>query len=460
MRTNPFLWLTIFLILFSYACKKNEDNVGQKDLTGWKILIDIKSRESWSYSSTPIRFQESQMENNILCGANRARLTWYKVSSDFVYQNSYTPKYLTDADRRNDLVRDVDENEIFTFEIVRSNTLQVRLSVLNLAYYPEERGVYNFDTKATTYTQGINQNGKLNAPKTRWGGIQRKILQNDFDALNIKHLEFWLMDPFVENQNSTGTMYFNLGNIDEDFCKDRKLAYENNIFADIPYETSAFGRIWKDKPLYHTSFAPNTHDNIYQNKQDIGLDGLTSKEEQSFFSDYLSYIKLNCTDAVYSETLQDPSNDNYHYFFGTDYDAQQLSILDRYKNYNGLEGNTPAIVDDHSYWGGNSLTPNVEDINQNGILDTENNYWEYKVAIDKSQMEVGKNYIDEVRTTINNYNGRLTTWYHFKIPIYEYESMVGNVNIKNINTYRLYLTDFEKPVVLRITEMSYVGYIR
>jgi len=261
------------------------------------------------------------------------------------------------------------------------------------------------------------------------------------------------MDPFVENQNSTGTMYLNLGNIDEDICKDKKLACESNIFADTPYETTAFGRIWRDLPMI------NSFSNDNRNKQDIGLDGLNSIEEQTFFSDYLYYIKTNCTDAVYSQTIQDPSNDNFHHFFGTDYDELQLSILERYKKYNGLERGSYEVHFGNSTWWEDPY-PQFEDINQNDKLDTENNYWEYKIAIDKSQMEVGKNYIDQIRTSNNNFNGRPTTWYHFKIPIFEYESMVGSVDIKNISSYRLYLTDFEKPVVLRITEMSYVGYIR
>ena len=34
----------------------------------------------------------------------------------------------------------------------------------------------------------------------------------------------------------------------------------------------------------------------------------------------------------------DPAADNYHYYRGSDYDDAQLSVLERYRRYNGTEG--------------------------------------------------------------------------------------------------------------------------
>ncbi len=48
-----------------------------------------------------------------------------------------------------------------------------------------------------TYSAGVNHDGTLNAPETRWGGIMRKIETSDFETSNIEFIEFWLMDPFI-----------------------------------------------------------------------------------------------------------------------------------------------------------------------------------------------------------------------------------------------------------------------
>jgi cell surface protein SprA len=40
--------------------------------------------------------------------------------------------------------------------------------------------------------------------------------------------------------------------------------------------------------------------------------------------------------------LNDPASDNYHHYRGSDYDSEELTILERYKRYNGPEGNSPA----------------------------------------------------------------------------------------------------------------------
>ena len=45
----------------------------------------------------------------------------------------------------------------------------------------------------------MSSDGLLNDPKSRWGGIMREVLTSDFETANIQYVEFWLMDPFVEN---------------------------------------------------------------------------------------------------------------------------------------------------------------------------------------------------------------------------------------------------------------------
>ena len=63
--------------------------------------------------------------------------------------------------------------------------------MLNLAYYPNERGPYNLDPN-------LDYNGHLANPEKRWGGMMRKLETSDFETANIEYIEFWMMDPYIK----------------------------------------------------------------------------------------------------------------------------------------------------------------------------------------------------------------------------------------------------------------------
>jgi cell surface protein SprA len=87
-------------------------------------------------------------------------------------------------------VRQVMEQEVFPYK--QSVTGQaLMLPTFDLAFYPTIRGPYNFTAT------GINNNGTLQNPQNRWGGIFRKLETNDFESLNVEFIEFWMMDPFI-----------------------------------------------------------------------------------------------------------------------------------------------------------------------------------------------------------------------------------------------------------------------
>ena len=81
----------------------------------------------------------------------------------------------------------------------------------------QEHGPYNTDA------ENIDDEGRLLNPEKRWGGIMRKMDITDFDNSNIEYLQFWLMDPFLYNEdgsNKGGMLYFNFGEVSEDILKD------------------------------------------------------------------------------------------------------------------------------------------------------------------------------------------------------------------------------------------------
>jgi len=84
--------------------------------------------------------------------------------------------------------------------------LQNALTTLDLGFYPKQRGPYNFDD------QNVNIDGSLKDPQARWGGIMRPIEYSDFEASNVEFIEFWMLDPFINNSNpsANGSMYINL----------------------------------------------------------------------------------------------------------------------------------------------------------------------------------------------------------------------------------------------------------
>ena len=146
-----------------------------------------------------------------------------------------------------------------------------------------------------------------------------------------------LNDPTHEG----GDLYINLGNISEDILRDSRKSFENGLpGSPIPknIDTTAWGRVPTVQAVVH-AFDNALESRIYQ---DVGLDGLGDQDEQSYFSGYLQKSLLIATPETYQQILKDPSSDDFQYFRGTDYDNQQLGILDRYKKYNGQEGNSPT----------------------------------------------------------------------------------------------------------------------
>src|SRR6185295_828646 len=110
------------------------------------------------------------------------------------------------------------------------------IATLDLAYYPTERGPYNYDVAPSKYSAGLDANGNLAKPETRWGGMMRSMQTTDFEAANIEYIQFWVMDPFntdvaASDRNTKGDLYFNIGNISEDVLRDSYKSAENVLPA-------------------------------------------------------------------------------------------------------------------------------------------------------------------------------------------------------------------------------------
>jgi cell surface protein SprA len=436
------------------------------DFEASEIPLDLKSFNAWTISSVPQGqeqlFPEARLNNNPASGFNRARLAWYVIDPLFLRNGSSTPDHIRqNPDQQSShFVREIYENEIFPYRESPSG-IPTNIAVLNLAYYPSEKGPYNYDTNPGQYASGMNTEGKLKDPASRWGGIMREVLTSDFETANIQYVKFWVMDPFVENQNlSGGDLYINLGNISEDILRDSRKSFENGLPGSKEVknvDSTAWGRVPTVQAVVH-AFDNAPESRLYQ---DVGLDGLRNQDEQTFFNDYLQKSLLIATPDVYKGIQKDPSNDDFHYFRGSDYDTQQLGILDRYKKYNGQEGNSPTSeMSGESYPTSGSTLPDMEDINRDNTLSETESYYQYKVSIRPGDIKVGSNYVvDEIEyeATLANGTKSKVKWYQFKIPITEYQKVIGPIkDFKSIRFMRLFLKGFKEPVIMRFAKLDLV----
>lgn len=140
----------------------------------------------------------------------------------------------------------------------------------------------------------------------------------------------------------------------------------------------------------------------------------------------------------------------------------QAPILYRYKFINNPQGNSPdSDSRTESYDTSYKSTPDVEDINQDYTLNEYEKYFQYHVSIRPEDLVVGKNYIVDKReytpSLPNGTKNETVTWYQFRIPVDQYESKVGNINdFSSIRFMRMFLTNFEKPIVMRFGTLDLV----
>ncbi len=425
---------------------------------------DVSTPTSWMLSSVPSMFPESNDKSTFRSGYNRAQMAWYTIDPLFTRRSSsLTPGHIkSDLDQlSNHYVREVPVRELYPNRDQSTyNGATSMLPILNVAYYPNEPGPYNFNTD-------LKSNGELNNPQSHWGGMMRRLNTTDFEDANIEYIEFWLMDPFIytrregiENQYG-GDLYFNLGEVSEDILRDGKKFQESGMPVDgsQSFTTTQWGKI-PTQINNNYAFATSSGSRALQ---DVGLNGLADTEERAFptYQDYLSQVQGKVDAAVWDSIYADPARDNYHYFRGSDYDQMQASILRRYKYINNPQGNSPdSDTRNESYDTSYKTTPDVEDLNQDYTLNEYEKYYQYHVSLRAQDLVVGQNFIVDKREgepTLRNGNKEPVTWYQFRIPVDDFEQKFGTISdFSSIRFMRMFLTNFEHPIVLRFGSLDLV----
>lgn len=426
--------------------------------------FDLKSFSQWNISSTPSNFPEGALRNNLAYGYNRAKLNWYNIDPLFFRNAPITPEHLrNDLEAKSDhYTREVLEQEVFPNKQLANNQPRT-IPTFDIAYYPNQKGPYNFDVLPGPYAAGTDQQGNLLNPRSRWGGVMRKIETNDFEAANIEFLEFWMLDPFIYKPNHTGgDLFINLGNVSEDVLKDGRRAFENGFpRADGTgqVDTTAWGLVPRLIPLVNAF----DNDPTSRETQDVGLDGLGDEAERTFYASYLQQLEqqFGVASPAYQRAFTDPSNDNYHHYRGSDFDAARLGILQRYKLFNGLQGNSPTDQQSpEPYPTSATNLPNTEDINFDNTLTQAEDYFEYRISLRPGDMVLGRNYIADIYEStvqLRNRTSATVKWYQFRVPVQAPDRRVGNVlDYKSIRFVRMFMTGWEDSVVCRFATLQLV----
>ena len=440
------------------------------DFEGSQIPLDVRSQQLWFIASTPqaqpVWDLGGDATNSLDYGKQRARLAWYNIDND-LYSGAQQPPNIDNNEISRAEVRSINHSELFPNDEQDLTEPRI-LRTLDLAYYPSERGAYNFDADAAH----LNSDGTFNNPEDRWGGITRPLTVTDFENSNIEYIQFWMMDPYenysitpeeglpagVDPQNplnQVGELYFNLGNISEDVLKDNRKMFENGLPETGGVDNTA-PTIWGKVPTNQSLLYAFDDNDAHRLAQDVGLDGLSDEEENSFYTSYINALPP----ALQAQAALDPASDNFQFYKGTELDNQNATILERYKNYNKPQGNSPtATMSPESYPTAYTQYPDTEDINKDQTMSTVESYYQYKVSLNESDLQVGSNYIVDKRVTTNtlpNGGTQNTTWYQFRIPIAGGEPINGINNFHSIRFMRLFLTRFKMPVVLRFGKIEMV----
>jgi cell surface protein SprA len=432
------------------------------DFEGARSNIDLRfPLVSWGLASTPQKnglFPEGSLIDSLDYGQNRAKLAWYNIEQNLQDpRGNNNPVASLGKDYFGDpRIRSINQQEIFPARTPDFG--QATLVTFDLAFYPEERGPYNFDARAGSVTSS----GRLLNPKARWGGIMRGIDQTDFETSNVEFLEFWMQDPFLKKPSSTGgEFYINLGNLSEDILRDGRRQFENGLPGSNGQatvdRTSKWGNVPANPIQVTNAFSNDPADRPFQ---DVGFDGLTNDDEKVKFNNFLSRIGLIVPtgSAAYQKLAADPASDDFKNYRDGEFDAQKADILARYKNINSPQGNSPIAAAGSTITTAFTLYPDQEDFNRDNTLNEIEEYFQYKVNLKPANLVVGQNFITDVRDFTPNVSGaQREKWYLFRIPINAYEKKIGNIpDFKSIRFIRMFLTGFEDSVVCRLAKFELV----
>ncbi|HEY3875692.1 MAG TPA: cell surface protein SprA, partial [Candidatus Kapabacteria bacterium] len=245
--------------------------------------------------------------------------------------------------------------------------------------------IYYFDpTKPGIY----NPTSSYPTTRDNWGGMLQYAPGLNVAATNTDAIQFYIKldQPLNSDDEDTAELRFDLGVINDDIIPDKKLETED-VGQNGRYEPGA----------------------------DVGLDGLTTAQEQEKWANAIN--------------KNDPSNDDY----------SATNPFPSEPGINGQEGNA-----DDAFSG---LTPDHEDLDASGSVNLNDAYYEYEVPLNmlRNKYIIGGN--------------PSKGWYQLRIPLADFSRIVGtnDSSFSNISYYRIWTKDVLHPIELELFEFMLVG---
>ncbi|MFC1562650.1 cell surface protein SprA [candidate division KSB1 bacterium] len=239
---------------------------------------------------------------------------------------------------------------------------------------------------------------------TRTGTMTSVLILKRIDNSNYApvHFDWWsgITTPLSTsyfNQNETrfiefwikgekGSVHFDMGLINEDAISNGSLDTED--------------------------FVGGRPNGILDPGEDVGIDGIAGRD---------------------GTNPEEKFDDDWSYSFKSD----------SYDDVNGTEGNGSSTKTD------GLLLPDTEDMNNNGVLDTRNDYFEYSFTL-------GRNHPDFDSLVVggqDNPNG----WRLYRIPINRVSKSVGNPDLTRIEYARIWIEELDIGEQIEIASINLAG---
>jgi cell surface protein SprA len=255
----------------------------------------------------------------------------------------------------------------------------------------------------------------LNAVQS-WGGIQRYLSAGYADQTNSRFVEIMV-------KGNHGTLHVDLGQVSEDVIPNGVLDSEDQVRAGI-------------------------RNDILDEDEDRGLDGVYGNDSEDPFASNDPTARIDRTDPdrptaspydwwdVQKDGIKQDwepwSFDNWHY---------QSGIAD-YSRINGTE---------NSKNDGSLIYPNTEDLNDNGDVDLNNDFFRYSINLDKDPANPDTKYI------VGNQDN-VSGWRLYQIPLNTPASVVGQPQWSRIEYARIWIDGVTQPAdTVTIADIALVG---
>lgn len=416
--------------------------------------IDLTYPEAWHLGSAP--FLQQQLLDPVKQNYTRSHLSWYRIDPMLQYEWREAGYPLPRGSHPGifHLQREINVSELFPSR--HTETLTSYLPVLNLSFYPKERGSYNLNPDSFS-------------PKEQWASIIQRLPLSDFEEENIEYMEFWMMDPYVGNPDkeySSGRLVIDLGQISEDILKDGTIGAENLLPTPENPNKPFISTVWGKAGTGRIQTKAFNFENLEEVKaQDVGLNGISSQEEQShpLYASFLQAWKSSLSQQDLQEEtlypfsrLHSPSGDRYLSPLDPFWlSLPQTSLLFRHKYINGTEGNSLPGYDPSGRALAATLNPDSKDLDGNQSLLNKESFFRYTIPLSRQALSSGEAYVESfVETPVKLPDGSQENirWYKIKIPLKSYGELVGNISdFRHIPFVRLSITGFEEEIHLRFT---------